>query len=245
MDGVRVTAILQIKDRHGHYPAVLPVKCLSLTKDSTLSIYGIYELAEKTNPVTKEHKTMIRLIALHEIRADIPAGTIGGWIEKAENLSGYGSSVPWVGDNAMVFDDASIRDGAILWNNAVVCGSANVHRNANIGGDARIYGNAQIGGAAVIAGSSQVYGDAVVTDWAVVEGCARVYGDAQILGNSVVCGASEIDSARVIGHSAIVGTAMIKGKRCGNVPRNKYVPDGIMYVAPGRKPKWERPKHIF
>jgi len=233
-----------IKDKKGYYPTSLPVKCFNMPENSTMSIYGVYEVAEKINPATKRSRMMARLIALHDISADIPAGTIGGWIEKPENLVAS-IRAPWVGDNAMVFDDAVVQDGAVLWNNAVVCGKAYVGSNAQVGGDARIYGNAQIGGAAVITGSSQVYGDAVVSDWAVVEGCARIYGDAQILGNAVVCGASEVDSARVAGHSVIAGTAMIKGKQCRSVPRNKYVPDGILYVAPGKKPKWERPKHIF
>lgn len=65
---------------------------------------------------------------------DVKAGDLGGYVEKEENLSQYGSA--WVSDNAFVLGNARVSD------NAWVCGNTWVCDNAHIYGNARVYDNA-------------------------------------------------------------------------------------------------------
>lgn len=73
----------------------------------------------------------------------IPAGTIGGWIQKQYNLSIQGEC--WVGEQAMVFGDARVRQSSYVGGNACIYGAANIRGHSNIRDHAQIFGNAQIG----------------------------------------------------------------------------------------------------
>jgi hypothetical protein len=69
---------------------------------------------------------------LHRIRCtrDIPGvkkGTLGGWVEKQENLSGDA----WVCSSARVFGNAWVRDDARVYGNAWLSGDARVHNHAD------------------------------------------------------------------------------------------------------------------
>ena len=68
-------------------------------------------------------KKLFRIRALVEF-GNVKAGESGGYIEKEENLSQYGSA--WVSGDARVYG------------NALVCG------NALVSGDAQVYGNALV-----------------------------------------------------------------------------------------------------
>lgn len=71
---------------------------------------------------------------------DVKAGDLGGYVEKEENLSQYGSA--WVSDNAFVLGNARVSDNAWVCGDTLVCGNAQVYDNAHIYGNARVYDNA-------------------------------------------------------------------------------------------------------
>ncbi|MBQ3199771.1 MAG: polymer-forming cytoskeletal protein [Firmicutes bacterium] len=119
---------------------------------------------------------------LHRIRAvidfklaggfEIKAGTLGGWIEKEENLSQEGSA--WVCDSAMVCDSAR------------VFGSARVCDSAEVFGSARVFGSAEV------CDSAMVYDSAMVCDSAMVYGSAMVFGSAEVCDSAMVCDTTDI-----------------------------------------------------
>ena len=157
---------------------------------------------------TKMHfgRKLFRIKALVSF-GDVKEGTLGGYVEKEENLDHEG--------NAWVYDDAWVCDNAIVYGNAMVCGSAMVCDRAMVRGNAKVYGNAWVCGNAMVCdramvrGSAKVYDDAWVCDNADVYGNACVYGDAKVYGNAMVCG-----SACVCGDARLCGNtdyATVKG----------------------------------
>lgn len=100
---------------------------------------------------------------LHQIQAsrdisflgekDIPEGTLGGWIEKENNLSGYS----WVDGDAEVFGNAQVINSFILGKSVVrdnaVVKESTVWENSLIEGDAEVEGSL-VSGHAHISGSS-------------------------------------------------------------------------------------------
>lgn len=125
---------------------------------------------QKKYRFTKE--TMeIRGHIIHRIKAVkdfgyIKKGSLGGWIEKEENLSHDDNC--WVDNNAKIF------------------GNAKVSENARIFGDALVYGNAKISGNAIVGDNAKISGNAKLFDNAVVYYNAVVYGNSVVCGNTVV-----------------------------------------------------------
>ncbi len=124
----------------------------------------------------------------------IDAGDIGGWIEKASNLSGNA----WVADNAMIYGDAKVYDNALVCDNAQVSGCALVYGdseigdNARVSGEAHVYDNAQIDGDTKVYDKARIFGDAWVFSNAHVFGDAKVYGNAKVCNNAWVRGDAEV-----------------------------------------------------
>jgi hypothetical protein len=106
-----------------------------------------YELTDTTRNL--HGRTLYRIRSLIPL-GDIPAGTLGGWVESENNLSHHGKS--WVGDHAMVFG------------RAVVSGDAKVMGYAKVFGDSQISGEAQVFGTVVVSGSARVSGGSMVYD---------------------------------------------------------------------------------
>ena len=94
--------------------------------------------------------TLFRIECTQDFK-EIKAGTLGGFIEKEENLDGDA----WVSDDARVYGDAQIHG------DAQVCGDARVYGNAQVYGDACVYGDAQVYGDAWVCGDARVYGDKI------------------------------------------------------------------------------------
>ena len=115
--------------------------------------------------------TLFRIECTQDFK-EIKAGTLGGFIEKEENLDGDA----WVSDDARVYGNAKVSDDALVY------GNARVYGNAWVCGDARVYGNAWVYDDAQVCGDAWVCGDAQVC------GDARVCGDAQVCGDARVCG---------------------------------------------------------
>ena len=115
--------------------------------------------------------TLFRIECTQDFK-DIKAGTLGGYIEKEENLDGNA----WVSGNAKVYGDAQVSDNAQVYGNAWVYGNALVSGDAQVSDNAQVYGNAWVCGDAQVSDDAQVYGNA----W--------VYGDAQVSDNAQVSG---------------------------------------------------------
>ena len=88
--------------------------------------------------------TLFRIECTKDFK-EIKAGTLGGYIEKEENLDGDA----WVSDNACVYDDA--------W----VYGDARVYGDAWVSDDAQVYGNARVYGNACVYDDAWVHGDKI------------------------------------------------------------------------------------
>ena len=116
-------------------------KKYELLKDDKIELYG---------------KTLYRIKALIDFDI-VVAGSLGGYIEKEDNLAHTGNA--WVSGNARVSD------------NARVSGNARVHGNAWVSSDAQVYGDARVSDNARVSGNAWVSGD------------ARVYGDAEVYGD--------------------------------------------------------------
>ena len=80
--------------------------------------------------------TLFRIECTQDFK-EIKAGTLGGYIEKEENLDGNA----WVSGNALVYGDAQVSDDAQVFGNARVSGDAQVYGDAKVCGDAKVYGD--------------------------------------------------------------------------------------------------------
>lgn len=89
---------------------------------------------------------------------DVKAGDLGGYVEKEENLSQYGSA--WVSDNAFVLGNARVSDNAWVCGDTLVCGNAQVYDNAWVSGNAQVCGNTWVCDNAHIYGNARVYDNA-------------------------------------------------------------------------------------
>ena len=156
--------------------------------------------------LTSETKVVLGR-TLHRIRAlisfgDVEAGSLGGWIEKEENLDHSGKA--WVYGNAQVFGNACVYGDAQVYGDARVYGNAWVYCKAWVSDDAQVYGDARVFGKALVSGNAQVYGNAQVSDDAWLFGNAQVYGKAW-----VYCKAWVSDDARVFGKARVFGIGAI------------------------------------
>ena len=122
-----------------------------------------YELTNET--INHNGTTLYRIKALRDFN-DVKKNSLGGFIEKEDNLSHEGNA--WIYDNVRVF------------------GNVEVFGNAKVLGDAWVFDNALVYGNAEVYGDARVFGDATVLDNAKVYGDARVFGDADVYGNTLV-----------------------------------------------------------
>ena len=88
--------------------------------------------------------TLFRIECTQDFK-EIKSGTLGGYIEKEENLDG----------NAWVYGDAKV------FGNAQVCSNARVYGDAQVCGNARVYGDARVYGNAWVSGNAQVCSDKI------------------------------------------------------------------------------------
>ena len=106
-----------------------------------------YELTQEK--ITISGLVLHRIRALRDIKSwDVRAGDLGGYIEKADNLSQDGDA--WVYGNARVYGDARVCGDARVYGNAVVCGDTWVDGNAQVYGDAKVYGDTRVCGDAQV-----------------------------------------------------------------------------------------------
>ena len=136
-----------------------------------------YEITDTAHPVYPE---LHRIRALRQVRDDVPAGELGGFVQSEANLS-QGN------DDAWLYDDSVSRD------EACVCD------------DARLYEQAMAQDLALARGSVIMYGNAIACDNALVtRGCIR--NDALVCGNARVRENTVTHIAPVVaGHCVVMG----------------------------------------
>ncbi|MFX4303029.1 hypothetical protein ACOJUR_12355 [Alicyclobacillus tolerans] len=117
---------------------------------------------------TKEFagRTLHRIVAVRDF-GSVKKGTLGGWIEKEENLCHEADC--WVADEACAFSDAYIRDQACIDGKACIDGEACIGGKAYIGGEACVGGEAYVGEYAYITGGVHIAGNVYIEGRAVVE----------------------------------------------------------------------------
>ena len=102
-----------------------------------------YELLKNDTITIPNGKTLYRIKALIDFGV-VVAGSLGGYIEKEDNLAHSGNA--WVSDNAQVYGDAWVSGNACVSDDAWVSGNARVYGNAWVSGNARVSGDALVSG---------------------------------------------------------------------------------------------------
>lgn len=97
-----------------------------------------YELLKDDTIKAPNGKTLYRIKAIIDFGI-VVAGSLGGYIEKEDNLAHSGNA--WVSDNAWVYGDARVYGNALVSDNARVYGDARVFGDALVSGNARVFGD--------------------------------------------------------------------------------------------------------
>lgn len=199
-----------------------------------------YRLTDET--IQHHGITLYRIEALHDF-GDIKKGDKGGFVEREDNLSHYGTC--WIYNNAKVFGKARVSENACIYYRAEIYGNAKVYEkakicdNVKVYDDAEIYGDAQVGGKVrvygeaiinclvAVFGNVQIFDNAYITGFAIIQNNVKVYGNTWIGGSAVILDYAEIfDNAQVTDMSHVYG----KSKVCGNavVSGNARIGDAII-----------------
>ena len=108
-----------------------------------------YTMVKSDFKTTADGTKLYRIKALRNF-SDVEVGTLGGYIEKEDNLSHEGNA--WVYEDARVYGNAQVSGDAWVFGNAWVYEDALVAGNAQVFGDARVYEDAQVFGNAQVSG---------------------------------------------------------------------------------------------
>lgn len=87
--------------------------------------------------------SLYRIIALRDF-GNVKAYELGGYVEDESNLSHEGDC--WIGQNAKVFDHATVTGSAFVFGDARVYGGAHITDHVRVCEGAEICGGARIGG---------------------------------------------------------------------------------------------------
>lgn len=214
-----------------------------------------YELTDNTIKV--DGRTLYQIVALKDLPSKIVRkGTLGGYIEREDNLSQKGDC--WIYGNAKVmrsghvsgdasiYDDAlitggTILDEAVVKENAQIRSGVLINDNAMIGGHVICEGNVIIGGNAFINGDTKIISkpSPLITE---IRGnarikCTRIGDDVTINGNTFIMGDITVNEATLEGKCEISGSGIhIKGVEIndGNIGSNALIesPDSYLIVSP-------------
>lgn len=170
--------------------------------------------------------------ALHRIRllkdlGHVKAGTLGGYIEKEDNLSHSGEC--WVANEAKVYGDASVRENAIvddvavvkdratlmemayICDSAVVCDHVMIRGTASVNEDAVVGGEVDISESSYICGNASIKGEGFICDGAYVSGNTVIDGDFEIYDCVILGGKINGDKVIIKGDILISEGADISG----------------------------------
>jgi len=134
-----------------------------------------YEITRIAHP---KFPWMHRIRALRNVREDVRAGDLGGFIQSERNLSQEGTC--WIADNAIAAEEACVSGHSFLSDNAWACGHAAIFDRAIVSGNAEIFASRVTGEAPVISENASVYGE--------------VRGRVEIHGRTVILPGSKIDN---------------------------------------------------
>lgn len=128
----------------------------------------------------------------------IKKGTLGGWVEKEENLSHE--------DGCWIFEEGIVRD------------NARVEGNARVASRALVKDNAIVKDYSCITDSAYVYGNAVLSDCTKMKGMVSIGGNSKTNGYVSVNGNSQIHGDSVLdGHIFLNGTIVVEGVKLTGV----------------------------
>lgn len=171
-----------------------------------------------TYKILADGTKVFRIVAARNF-GNIKKGTLGGWIEWAENLSQLGSC--WIGDEAVVCgdsivsEDATVRGSAEVRGYSRVFGQAIVEDNATLSGAVYVYNTARVDLDSRLIEGACVCGNAIIScvKRQTVSGAgiaANVSGNAVVRGNAFVCGKASVrDCALVEGNATISESARV------------------------------------
>lgn len=193
-----------------------------------------YEFTGETKKVGDITVRRIRLLVDIEYdemsnRPKIKAGTVGGWIEREDNLSHEGRC--FVADEACVYDHAVVKDDALVadhaqvfrfavvnlqafvTDHAIVCGFAVVTDHAGVCGNAIVNEYATVKDSASLSDHAVASGSCTVKNNASMRGYSRASGQASISGMAKLSDFANVtERARVTGSASMSGHACARGK---------------------------------
>ena len=172
---------------------------------------GVRETSNQKYEITdiahEKYPFLHRIRALRDIRPDIKAGDLGGFVESESNLSTELEDNAWIYDDAVVCNNGYADRGAVLRNEAIVCGDGYISHGAVVSGHSRVEDSAYVRGA-VLNGHARASGCAVVPatvkerlsgpesiESILVGHCAvygNVSGDVRLTGSTVIISGEEI-----------------------------------------------------
>ena len=166
---------------------------------------GVRETSNQKYEITdiahEKYPFLHRIRALRDIRPDIKAGDLGGFVESESNLSTELEDNAWIYDDAVVCNNGYADRGAVLRNEAIVCGNGYISHGAVVSGHSRVEDSAYVRGA-VLNGHARASGCAVVRcsrergHPPILSGHCAVYGnvsgDVWLTGSTVIISGEEI-----------------------------------------------------
>ena len=158
---------------------------------------------EITDIAHTEYPWLHRIRALRDIRDDVHAGDLGGFIESEQNLSMEDSC--WLYDGAIVCEKARVAEQSTLRDGAMACGHALVSGDAQLSRGALVTDNAHVAagvicGLAVIGGNAEIRRDPQNGGNPTIKNDTAVYG--VVVGNVEITGFYELRAGeKIVNHS--------------------------------------------
>lgn len=112
-------------------------------------------------PLRINDKTLYQIRALRDVRDDVPAGTLGGYVESEKNLSIHGAA--WIADDALAMDAARVSGDALISGNvrlqdsACVCGRAHLSGHIQASEHVYISGATRLDGHDILSGATDIH----------------------------------------------------------------------------------------
>lgn len=116
-----------------------------------------FELTEET--ITHDGVKLFRIKALKNF-GTIKKDTLGGWVEKEENLSQDGNA--WIYKSTFVHLNDSVYDNDYNFRDARVYGNARVYEDAEVSDNACVCGRSRVFGRSWASGDVSVHDNAMV-----------------------------------------------------------------------------------
>ncbi len=173
------------------------------------------EKYEITDIAHERYPWLHRIRALRQIRENVVAGDIGGFVEFEKNLDTDSDDSSWIYDNAIACGNAFVNEDSIVYGGAIVRDNAYITKKSSLSGRAVVMEDAMVQTGfvldeAVVAGNGMVLErdgySPIVRNGASVFG--RVYGNILIDGE-----ASVITENEVLGHLGRDTLCIKNGKR--------------------------------